>query len=141
MIARLVVGGYVWPLGEPADEAASQVALCNNNLCVLAEKFMEAGFTPIIDWVVPDAAQLDVFRRALGARLRLLVLDPSAATCVARDLERPPEQQFAFDGHEQLRATMWNGFGASGWWLDTTDLTVAATTQRVLLHAYARANS
>lgn len=49
MIARLVVGGHVWPLGEPADEAARQVALCNANLCALAEKFMEEEFTPIID--------------------------------------------------------------------------------------------
>lgn len=141
MIARLVVGGYVWPLGEPAEEAASQVALCNTNLCALAEKFMDAGFTPVIDWVVPDGAQLDVFRRALGSRLRLLVLDPSAATCVARDLGRPPQEQFAFDGHEQLRMAMWDGFGSSGWWLDTTDLTVAATTEHVLLHADARAPS
>ena len=71
-VARLVVGGYVWPLGHPPEEAAGQVALCNDNICSLAANFMAAGFTPVIDWVVPDADQLDVFRNALGARLRLV---------------------------------------------------------------------
>ncbi|WP_370267671.1 hypothetical protein [Streptomyces sp. V4I8] len=34
-INRLVVSGHVWALGEPADEAARQVELCNRNLCRL----------------------------------------------------------------------------------------------------------
>jgi adenylylsulfate kinase-like enzyme len=139
-VARLVVGGYVWPLGDPPAEAARQVALCNDNICSLAANFMTAGFTPVIDWVVPDAAQLQVFRTALGARLRLIVLDPGAATCMARDLERPLQEQFAFDGHAQLRATMWQGFGSRGWWLDTSDLDVESTTRHVLLNAYERAS-
>jgi adenylylsulfate kinase-like enzyme len=138
-VARLVVGGYVWPLGHPREEAACQVALCNDNVCSLAANFMAAGFTPVIDWVVPDADQLDAFRNALGARLRLVVLDPGAATCIARDLQRPPQEQFAFDGHEQLRATMWNGFGSRGWWLDTSDLDVDSTTRHILRMAYERA--
>lgn len=57
-IARMVVGGYVWPLGDPAHEAARQVALCNDNICSLANNFLDAGFTPVIDWIVPDADQL-----------------------------------------------------------------------------------
>lgn len=60
-IARLVVGGYVWPLGDPPHEAARQVALCNANICSLANNFIDAGFTPVIDWIVPDADQLDVY--------------------------------------------------------------------------------
>lgn len=35
-VSRLVASGYVWPLGEPADEAARQVRLLNTNLCSLA---------------------------------------------------------------------------------------------------------
>jgi hypothetical protein len=37
------VGGYVWPLGEPAVEAARQVELRNRNLCTLANNFSDAG--------------------------------------------------------------------------------------------------
>ncbi len=139
-VARLVVGGYVWPLGDPPEEAARQVALCNENICSLAANFMAAGVTPVIDWVVPDAGQLDVFHSALGDRLRLVVLDPGAATCVARDLGRPPREQFAFDGHDELRGSMWDGFGSHGWWLDTSDLDADVTTRRILDAAYRRAS-
>lgn len=138
-VARLVVGGYVWPLGDPPAEAARQAALCNDNVCSLPYNFMAAGFTPVIDWIVPDADQLDVFRASLGSRLRLVVLDP-AATCVARDLQRPPHEQFAFDGDDQLRATMWKGFGLRGWWLDSSDLDADSTTRHILHTAYDRAS-
>ncbi|WP_323100190.1 AAA family ATPase [Intrasporangium sp. YIM S08009] len=139
-VARLVVGGYVWPLGEPPEEAARQVALCNDNICSLAVNIMAAGFTPVIDWIVPDAEQLEVYRAALGPRLRLVVLDPGAATCVERDRERPPTEQFAFDGHDRLRAGMWAGFGSRGWWLDSSGLDPDSTTQQILDEAYARAS-
>lgn len=137
-VSRLVVSGYVRPLHEPAAEAARQVALCNDNICALAVNFMAAGFTPVIDWVVPDARQLQTFRSAFGQRLRLVVLDPGAATCVARDLRRPPDEQLAFDGHDELRATMWQGFGRRGWWLDSSDLDAVSTARLVCASAYER---
>ena len=139
-VARLVVGGYVWPLGDPPDEAARQVALCNDNICALAVNLVAAGFTPVIDWIVPDAEQLEVYRAALGPRLRLVVLDPGAAACVERDRQRPPKEQFAFDGHDRLRASMWTGFGSRGWWLDSSALDAESTTRLVLDEAYARAS-
>lgn len=40
-ISALVVAGHVWALGEPADEAARQVDLCNRNVCALANNFSE----------------------------------------------------------------------------------------------------
>lgn len=139
-VARLVVGGYVWPLGDPPAEAARQVALCNDNICSLANNFMAAGFTPVIDWIVPDADQLAVFRAALRSRLRLVVLDPGAASCIARDLQRPPREQFTFNGHNQLRATMWKGFGSRGWWLDSSDFDTKSTTRQILQTAYDHAS-
>lgn len=32
----MIVNGFVWALGEPADEAARQVELLHRNLCALA---------------------------------------------------------------------------------------------------------
>ena len=61
----MVVSGHVWALGEPADEAARQIRLCHENLCALATNLANAGFTPVIDVVVPDLANLDGFRSAL----------------------------------------------------------------------------
>lgn len=139
VVARLVVSGYVGPLDARSDEAARQVALCNNNLCGLAHRFAQAGFTPVIDWVVPDGAQLDVYRRALGSALRVVVLDPGAASCITRNQGRPPDEQFFFDGYDALRRSMHDGFGDEGWWLDTSEQTRELTAREILDGAYDRA--
>ncbi|MEY9930663.1 energy-coupling factor transporter ATP-binding protein EcfA2 [Catenulispora sp. GP43] len=99
---RLVVNGRVWALGEPADEAARQVDLCNRNLCSLAANFADAGFTPLIDWIIP-------------------------------------EQQFFFDGYDDLEAAMKRELGDAGWWFDTSGLTPQQTAARVVAEAGQRA--
>ncbi len=132
-VGRLVASGYVWPLGEPADEAARQVRLQNANLCSLAANFADAGFTPVIDTVLPDGAQLDSYREALvSRRLLLVVLDPGAAVCRLRNENRPLQDQFAFDGYEDLHASMRRGFADQGWWFNTADLSPSQTAQRIL---------
>lgn len=139
-VSTMVVSGYVWPLGEPADEAARQVQLLNTNLCALAGNFADAGFTPVIDLVVPDGEQLDTYRRALAShRLLLVVLDPGTDTCRYRNEIRAPQEQFFFDGYEELRASMRNGFGDLGWWFDTSDLSPEQTVERILQEAPRRA--
>lgn len=132
-VSRLVASGYVWPLGEPADEAARQVRLLNSNLCALAANFADAGFTPVIDLVVPDGEQLNTFREALDSYcLLLVVLDPGAAVCRHRNQMRPAQDQFFFDDYQALRAAMRQGFGGIGWWFDTSELNPEQTAQRIL---------
>jgi len=139
IVSGMVVSGHVWALGEPADEAARQIRLCHENLCALATNLANAGFTPVIDVVVPDRANLDGFRSALGDRLRLVVLDPGTDVCVSRNATRPPIEQFFFDGYDGLHATMQTGFGGLGWWLDTSAQTCDETVEQLLTHADERA--
>lgn len=138
-VSRLVASGYVWPLGEPAEEAARQVKLLNSNLCALATNFVAAGFTPVLDLVLPDEGHLDTFRGALGDRLLLVVLDPGAVVCRRRNQGRAPEEQFFFDGYDDLRASMRQGFGDVGWWFDTAELSPQQTAQRIVAEASFRA--
>jgi hypothetical protein len=139
-VSRLVAGGYVWPLGEPADEAARQVRLLNANLCALAVNFADAGFTPVLDVVLPDGEQLSTFRRALAPhRLLLVVLDPGAGVCRHRNELRPAQDQFFFDGYDELRASMRQGFGDVGWWFDTSALSSEQTAEQILEEAFLRA--
>jgi hypothetical protein len=141
-ISRLVASGYVWPLGEPADEAARQVRLLNTNLCALATNFAEAGFTPVLDLVLPDAEHPDIFRQALGRhRLLLVVLDPGTAVCQYRNETRRSEDQFFFDGYNELRASMRQSFGDVGWWFDTSDLSPQQTAQRIIAEGSDRLRS
>lgn len=140
MVGRLVTSGYVWPLGDPADEAARQVQLCNHNLTRLASNFADTQFTPVIDWIVPDRDQLDFYREALRPHpLLLVVLTPSPQVCRSRDAARAPEEQFSFDGYDELLASMRDGFGQRGWWLDNSDLTAEATAILIGQHALHRA--
>lgn len=139
-VNRMIVSGRVWALGEPADEAARQVRLCNDNLCRLAANFADAGFTPVIDWIVPDRQQLQLYHEALGRRrLLVVVLAPSHDVCRTRNSMRALQEQFLFDGYESLTGSMRSGFGRLGWWFDTSDLTTEETVGRILVEAAGRA--
>ncbi|QNP68052.1 AAA family ATPase [Streptomyces roseirectus] len=142
VVNRLIVSGRVGPLGEPADEAARQVELCNRNLCALAENFADAGFTPVIDWVIPDRAQLDFFVSHLPARQVLfVVLAPGIEACRHRNTLRDPRERFSFDGYEDLDAAMKRELGDAGWWFDTSALTPEETADRVVREAHHRATA
>jgi adenylylsulfate kinase-like enzyme len=139
-VSRLIVSGHVWALGEPADEAARQVELCNRNLCTLANNFSDAGFTPVIDWVIPDRGQLDFFVSLLPARQVLfVVLAPGIEACRYRNTIRDPRERFDFDGYEDLEAGMKRELGGVGWWFDTAALTPEETADRVIREAHHRA--
>ena len=136
VVNRLIVSGRVWALGEPADEAARQVRLCNRNLCELAANFADAGFTPVIDWIIPDRQQLDQYRQVLGPRrLLVVVLAPSIDVCRYRNTIRDPEDQFFFDDYEALTSTMRATYGTVGWWLDTSDLSPEETARQIITGA------
>lgn len=135
-IDQLIVKGRVWGLGEPADEAARQVRLGTKNICALASNFADAGFTPVIGSLIPNRERLDLFLRALSPRLVLLVvLIPSIEVCQYRNTLRPHEDQFFFDDYEALVAGMHTGFGAVGWWFDTSTLTPDETATQIVANA------
>ncbi|MYW62560.1 AAA family ATPase [Streptomyces sp. SID8379] len=140
VVSRLVVGGRVSALGHPADEAARQVELCNRNLCTLANNVSAAGFTPVIDWVIPDRAQLDFFVSLLSARRVLfVVLTPGIETCRHRNRLRDPRERFDFDGYDDLDAAMQRELGGVGWWFDTSALTAEESADRIIREARHRA--
>ena len=140
VVTRLVVSGRVWALGEPADEAARQVDLCNRNLCSLAANFADAAFTPFIDSIIPERRQLDFFREQLAPRPVLLVtLAPGIDACVYRNSIRDPEEQFFFDGYEALQQQMHDELGDVGWWFDTSQLTAEETAAQIIAEAGERA--
>lgn len=136
----MIISGRVWALGEPAEEAERQVELCNRNLASLARNFADAGFIPVIDWVVPDREQLDFILRLLDPLpVRFVVLAPGAECCRERNTGRNPQEQFHFDGYEVLAQQMQQELGDVGWWLDTADLTAAASAGLVVRESADRA--
>lgn len=137
---RMILSGRVWALGEPANEAARQVELCNRNLCTLANNFADAGFTPVIDWVIPSREQLDFFVDLLTPReVLFVVLTPGIEACQYRNTIRDRQTRFYFDSYEALDADMKREFGDAGWWFDTSALTPDETAERVVHEARRRA--
>ena len=137
---RMIVSGFVWALGEPADEAARQVELLHRNLCALANNFSDAGFTPLIDAMVPSREKLDLFLDLLTTqRVLFVVLAPGIDACQYRNTIRDPRERFDFDGYETLDADMKREFGDVGWWFDTAALTPEETADRIIREARHRA--
>ncbi len=137
---RMIVNGFVWALGEPADEAARQVELLHRNLCALANNFSDAGFTPLIDAMIPSREKLDFFLDLLTPRRTLfVVLAPGIDVCQYRNTIRDPRERFDFDGYEALDADMKRELGDVGWWLDTAILTPDQTADRIIREASRRA--
>ena len=137
---QMILAGRVWALGEPADEAARQVELCIRNLCALAANFADAGFTPVIDSVVPTRQQLDFFAGLLAPRpVLLVVLAPGIEVCRDRNTKRDPDERWDFAGYEALEAEMQREFGDVGWWLDTSALTPRQTAAQIANEAHHRA--
>jgi len=140
VLNEMIVSGRVWALGEPADEAARQVALCNRNLCALAANFADAGFTPVIDWVIPSREQLDLSTSLLAPRpVLFVVLAPGIEACRYRNTVRDPAERFDFDGYETLDADMKRELGDTGWWFDTSALTPVKTAEKIIRAASRRA--
>jgi predicted kinase len=137
---KMIVSGFVWALGEPADEAARQVELLHRNLCTLANNFSDAGFTPLIDAMIPSREKLDFFLELLTPRqVFFVVLAPAIDVCQYRNTIRDPRERFDFDGYETLDADMKRELGDLGWWFDTAALTPDQTADRIVRDARRRA--
>lgn len=137
---EMIVSGRVPFQAEPAHEVATQVDLCNRNLCALAVNFADAGFTPFIDWVIPTRQQLDLFVSLLAPhRVMLVVLAPGIEVCEYRNTARDPEEAWRFNGYQTLDAEMRRELGQIGWWFDTSALTPEATAEQIVSEIRRRA--
>src|SRR6266545_3228366 len=84
-----IASGAVWPGQEPREESERQIQLNVRNQCLLARSFAEAGFVPVLDYVVVSRARLEEYRRQLeGLALDLVVLAPGREVALRRDRER-----------------------------------------------------
>lgn len=130
-LARSLVSGAVLPGDEPAEESERQMELCIRNQCLLARSFAEAGFTPVLDYVVLTRHLLDAYRHYLaGGVLRFVTLAPPLEVALERDGDRGEKSMG--DRILALDALMREQLSAIGLWLDNGALTVEETVAAVL---------
>jgi predicted kinase len=138
-VTAMIRSGAVWFMGAPTEEALRQDELCNRNMCDLANNFVDFGFTVLMDTVLADRSELDLFLALMSPRpVRLVVLAPGIDVCRTRNADREPEERFEFDGYERLEADMVREFGDVGWWLDTSALTADQAADQVVAEVAGR---
>ena len=134
LLQQLIVSGGLWPDGQPAEEARRQLRLRGRHVCILADSFVEAGFTSVIDDVV-IGSRLAEFRSDIRHRpLLLVVLAPRPEVVERRDSERPEKQVFHKWGHldEVLRTET----PQVGLWIDSSEQTAEETVDEILSKAW-----
>jgi hypothetical protein len=130
-IQDLIVSGNVPPNPLGDAESERQIDLCIRNQCLLATSFRAEGFAVAIDYVIASKARLTNYLELLPDEpVGLVVLAPSIAVARARDRERPDKHVLSAWAH--LHDQLGQALGDRGLWLDTSDLTVAATVNAIL---------
>jgi len=130
-IQDLIISGSVPPGGVPPEEEARQIHLNVRNQCLLASSFADAGFTPVIDYIVTGRARLEEYLGHLaGHALYLVTLDPGIEVALERDRLRDEKTVGARWVH--LRDEIVGELSGIGLWVDTRALTVGQTVEKIL---------
>ena len=59
-MSAMIVSGVVDPDGEPV-EGERQVKLSHRNMCLLAKSFSDAGYVPVMEWILRSRSDLSNF--------------------------------------------------------------------------------
>jgi gluconate kinase len=135
-----IVSGNVWPGQEPVEESSRQIRLTMRNQCLLAKSYATAGFTPIVDYVVVNRADLRAYRSHLrGLALHLVVLHPGKHVVMSRDLGREKSQRHRqahgltiAERFAHLETPLVEQLTGVGLWIDNTTLSPEGTADLIL---------
>lgn len=127
---RQIESGRQMPEPRLEGESERQYELTIRNQCLLARSYAEAGFTPVLDFVVVTPSHLEAYQNYLaGGLLRFVALAPSVEVAARRDAGRGGKTGRTW---EFLDADFRDGLADTGLWLDTSDLTVDETVEAIL---------
>ncbi len=128
---HFIVSGLVPPGGEPAQESLRQYQLAVRNQCLLARSFADAGFIPVLDYVMTTRHGLGQ-RRAMLQRLRVhfVVLNPGIDVARRRDQSRA--EKTVGDAWMHLERAMVKELAGIGLWVDSRDMTAEQTVDHIL---------
>jgi chloramphenicol 3-O-phosphotransferase len=130
LLQEWILSGGLWPQQEPREEAMRQLSLRTRNVCLLADSYFEAGFTPVIDDVVIGRRLDDFLRQLQGRPIRFVLLTPSIDEVERRDARRPSKHVFSIWGH--LDDSMRKETPRVGLWLDTSQMLAEEVVDAIL---------
>jgi Chloramphenicol phosphotransferase-like protein len=125
-----IVSGGVWPDQDPKAEAQRQLNLRTRNVCLLADSYFDAGFTPVIDDVVIGSRLQEFLQLVRSRPLLFVLLTPRLKVVEQRDANRT--EKHVFDIWSHLDEAMRHETPRVGLWLDTSELTAEETVAAIL---------
>jgi len=129
----MVISGNVKPEEEPADEGERQLNLSVRNQSLLARSFFDAGFTPVIEWIVMSVDRLALYQSFLGdVPIRFVVLAANEEVALARHKARG---KYVADVWLRLYDYMKRNVGHLGMWVDNNTLSIDQTVDAILANA------
>jgi predicted kinase len=134
LLQRCIVGGSVWPDGEPHDEAMRQLRLRGRNVALLADSFFEAGFSVVLDDVVIGTRLAELKSDVRSRPLLFVLLVPSLEAVRERNRRRPSKD--VFEAWRHLDAVARDETPREGLWLDTTEQTPEESAAEILQRAW-----
>lgn len=131
---RMVVGGRAEPRGEPSGEALAQLRLRYRLAGRVADGYAAAGFAVVLQDIAVGRL-LPELLDGLASRPRyLVVLAPRPDVVAQREAARS-KTGYADDGQfAALDRALRDETPRLGWWLDSSELSVAQTVDAVLAH-------
>ena len=133
-LSARIVSGAVFPGQEPREEARRQQLLTVDHQCLLARSFAEAGFVPVMEYVVVERSRLERYRAGLpDLDLHVVVLHPSREVILQRDRDR--EQASVANHFVHLQPILEAELAGLGLWIDTGELTAEETVRLLLAQA------
>jgi cytidylate kinase len=128
-LQKMIVAGASWPDPQLTPEAERQLRLRVTNGCRLADSFAAAGFCAVLDDIFV-ADRVDHLRADLATRpFCFVMLNPSLDALRRRNAQRAKRDVFhqARYLHPIVQQTQ-----RIGLWIDTSELDVLQTIERIL---------
>jgi adenylylsulfate kinase-like enzyme len=132
LFRRMIVNGQAAMSFELSDEAQKQLTLRYHLATEAAKSYFQAGFTVVYQDIVIGSALPEMLTTFQDFPLTVIILCPRAEVVAARDNGR---SKTGYSNDAAIRAfdrVLREETPRIGYWLDSSDLTVAATVDAIL---------
>lgn len=132
LFRRMVVAGREEMSAEPSDEALRQLELRYRLGRMVADEYVQAGFTAVVQDVLFGPGLPHYIAGFATTPVALVVLAPSADALRQRETERPKSGYGAEWDPAAMDRNLRETTPKIGLWLDTSEQTVAETVAEIL---------
>ncbi|MEZ4712652.1 MAG: phosphotransferase [Caldilineaceae bacterium] len=134
LFRRLIVAGRAEMGYELTDEALAQLNLRYDIAVQVAKMYLAAGFTVVYQDIILGETLAQIVDKMQPAPLHVVVLCPNADAIKARELGRGKRGYGNLAEIAQFDRVLREETPRLGLWLDTSNLTVDETVDRILAH-------